>query len=221
MFDRDDWWQRDGAFRLLHDINPLRLRLAVEAAGGTLGGKRLLDIGCGGGIFAEAGAQAGARVVGCDLAEGAIAAAKKHAAQSGVDVEYRCQSSDTLQDSGVYDVVTCFEMLEHTDNPGVVVAAAAAALTPGGVAVFSTINRTPKAWGLVIVGMENIVQVLPHGTHDYEHFVKPEELAGFCHDCGLSVRQVIGMRYSFFGRAYFLDETALSVNYFMVAERPV
>ncbi|MGI9297743.1 MAG: bifunctional 2-polyprenyl-6-hydroxyphenol methylase/3-demethylubiquinol 3-O-methyltransferase UbiG [Gammaproteobacteria bacterium] len=217
FFNEGDWWRRDGAFRLLHDINPLRLRLAGEAAGG-LAGKRILDFGCGGGIFAEAAARAGAKVVGCDISPGAIRIAKEHAAQNNVAVEYRVGGVD-LSEAGQYDALSCFEMLEHAEDPAQIVADAAAMLKPGGVAVFSTINRTLRAFALMIAGLEYALKILPAGTHEYRKFVAPRELAGMCADCGLSVRRVAGMRYSFFGRAYFLREDEAAVNYFLTAAR--
>ena len=220
IFDDGDWWRRDGAFRLLHDINPLRLSLAREAGGGKLQKKALLDIGCGGGIFAEAAALERACVVGCDSSSGAIQTAITHAQQAGVTIDYRCQNAEGLQEINAFDLVTCFEMLEHTDHPERVVATVAAALKPGGTAIFSTISRTAKAWALMIVGLENILRILPHGTHNYAHFLLPKELASYCADCGLSVNRVVGMRYSFFGHTYLLDDADLSVNYFMLAQRP-
>lgn len=217
FFNEGDWWRRDGAFRLLHDVNPIRLRVAADAAGG-LAGKRILDFGCGGGIFSEAAARAGAKVVGCDISPGAIRAAKEHAAQNKIGVEYRNGGVD-LSEAGKYDVLTCFEMLEHAEDPAQVVADAAAMLKPGGVAIFSTINRTLRAFALMIGGLEYALKILPAGTHEYRKFVAPRELAGMCADCGLSVRRVVGMQYSFFGRAYFLRENDTAVNYFLVAAR--
>ena len=218
FFEQGEWWRRDGAFRLLHDINPLRLQLTATAAGGDLRAQKLLDLGCGGGIFCEAAARAGALVCGCDIAEGAIATAKAHAKQSDLAVDYRCGGVD-LQESGRYDVLTCFEMLEHVDDSAIVVADAAAMLAPGGVAVFSTINRTWRAWALMIAGLEHTLDILPVGTHDYQKFIRPGELAKMCKDCDLSVRRVVGMRYSFFGRTYLLSEEEAAVNYFLVAAR--
>ena len=219
FFDQGDWWRRDGAFRLLHDINPLRLRLTAEAAGGTLAGRQLLDLGCGGGIFAEAAALAGARVTGIDISAGAIAAAAAHAQNSGVVVDYRCGGVE-LSESGRYDVLVCFEMLEHVEEPAQIVADAAAMLRPGGVAVFSTVNRTAKAWLLMIGGLEYALRMLPAGTHEYSRFVRPDELACMAQDCGLEVRRIVGMEYSFFGRTYLLREDNAAVNYFLTAVRP-
>lgn len=225
FFDRGQWWRKDGAFRLLHDINPLRLQLVMEAVGAAsatktnrLAGKRLLDIGCGGGIFTESAALAGARATGCDISAGAIAAAQQHAEQEQIAVQYR-QGGVDLSEAGQYDVATCFEMLEHCDDPAGTVADIAAMLAPGGVAVFSTINRTLRAFAQIIVGLEYTLQILPHGTHEYRKFISPKELAKMCEDGGLSVRRVCGLEYSFFGRRYFLREDRTSANYFIVASR--
>lgn len=219
FFDTGDWWRRDGAFRLLHDINPLRLRLVSEAAGGTLAGRRLLDMGCGGGIFAEAAALAGARVTGCDISAGAIAAATAHAEAGGVEVNYRCGGAE-FAEAGQYEVLTCFEMLEHAEEPAHIVADASAMLRPGGVAVFSTVNRTAKSWLMMIGGLEYALRLLPAGTHEYSRFITPPELARMVQDCGLTVRRVVGMQYSFFGHTYLLREDEAAVNYFLTAARP-
>ena len=219
FFGDGDWWRRDGAFRLLHDINPLRLQLTADALrpSGWVG-KQILDVGCGGGIFAEAAAREGASVVGCDISAGAIQTAKQHAAASGVSVDYRCGGID-LQERGSYDVVTCFEMLEHVESPAVVVADVATMLRPGGAAVFSTINRTFRAWALMIGGLEHALRILPQGTHQYSQFISPAELSHLCTDCGLSVRRISGMRYSFFGKTYLLYDNPGAVNYFLIAKR--
>ncbi len=219
FFDRGEWWRKDGAFRLLHDINPLRLRLMQEATGGVAG-KRLLDLGCGGGIFAEAAARAGAKVTGCDISPAAIEIAKTHAAENHIAVCYRAGGAD-LSESGQYDAVSCLEMLEHADDPAGAVADAAAMLKPGGIALFSTINRTPRAFAMIVVGLECVLKILPHGTHDYKKFITPRELAEMCGACGLSVRRVCGMHYSFFGRRYFLRENDTAVNYFLAAQRRI
>lgn len=219
FFNEGDWWRRDGAFRLLHDINPARLSVMQSATGG-LAGKKLLDFGCGGGIFSEAAARAGAKVIACDISSGAIAAAKKHAAENGagMNIEYREGGID-LSEAGQYDALSCFEMLEHADDPAQVVADAAAMLKPGGAAVFSTINKTLRAFALMIGGLEYALKILPPGTHSYKKFIAPRELAKMCADCGLSVRRVDGLHYSFFGHSYFLREGDSAANYFLTAER--
>lgn len=218
IFNRDDWWDADGAFRMLHDINPLRLRWA-QSVGGAVAGRRLLDVGCGGGIFAESAVRAGAKVTGVDAAESAIACARAHAAAEGLTVDYR-HGNSAPADIGEFDMVTCFEMLEHSARPADIVADIAAALAPGGAAFFSTINRTPAAYALVIVGLERIARALPAGTHTYPQFIRPDELARYCRDAGLQVTDITGMRYSFFGKSYFLDQTNTAVNYFLSARRP-
>ena len=225
-FERDDWWQRDGAFRLLHDINPLRLKwLLAQCARGSPGGglrdKRLLDIGCGGGIFAEAAAKAGAKVTGLDAAAAAIAAATAHAAQGGLDIAYHQGDDINALPPGAplqYEVITCFEVLEHTAQPAARVADIATRLAPGGIAVFSTINRTARAWALMVLALEHVLRVIPPSTHDYRQFVTPAELARACRHSGLSVTDICGMRYSFFGHFYRLTADT-GVNYFLAAKR--
>ena len=218
LFEEGDWWERGGAFRLLHDINPLRLRLARETLGGTLAGRRILDIGCGGGVFAEAAAKEGAKVAGCDIAEGAIRAAKAHAEKTGATVDYRVGSPD-MAEAGQYDAAFCLEMLEHADNPSEIVAAATAMIRPGGTAIFSTVNRTWKARALMIGGLEVALRLLPPGSHQYSQFIMPSELTAMCEDAGLSVKRICGMQYSFFGKRYFLRDDSADVNYFLIAER--
>lgn len=183
-----------------------------------MAGKRLFDLGCGGGIFAEAAAGAGAKVSACDISAGAVAAAKAHALKSGATADYRIGGAD-LAEAGQYDVVTCFEMLEHADDPASSIADAAALLRPGGVAVFSTINRTLRAFALMIAGLECALKILPPGTHNYDKFITPRELAGMCENCGLKVRRIAGMEYSFFGKVYLLREDNAACNYFLIAAR--
>ena len=182
-----------------------------------MSGKRLLDLGCGGGIFSEAAAAAGARVLGCDVSAGAVAAAKARAKQTGSAVKYRVGAD--LSETGQYDVLTCFEVLEHAEDAAAMVADAAAFLKPGGAAVFSTINRTARAFGLIIAGLEYALKTFPPGTHEYSKFITPDELARMCEDCGLSVGRIAGMEYSFFGRTYLLREDRAPCNYFLAARR--
>ena len=193
--DAESWWDERGPFRLLHAINPLRLRF-VESAANGLNGKRLMDLGCGGGIFSEAAAKSGARVWGADVNERAIEAARSHADLSGLEIEYAaCDSAEAARRwTGRFDVVACFEMLEHAENPAAVVADIAAMLAPGGVAVFSTVNRTLRARALMIGMLERVLRILPHGAHDWRMFIRPSELAGMCRDAGLRTRDIAGLR---------------------------
>ena len=215
-FSTPDWWTRDGPFQTLHDINPLRLSWLQGQAGG-LRGKRLLDWGCGGGIFAEAAAREGARVTGYDMDAVALEAAREHAAAESLGLDYRERPPP---EGERFDVVTAFEVLEHVENPAALVADMACRLAPGGLLALSTINRTARAWGLMIVGLEVLGRQLPLGTHEYGRFVRPAELAGFCRDGGLRVTDVAGLVYSFFGKHYFFSERDTSVNYFLAARRP-
>lgn len=221
VFERDDWWRGDGAFRLLHDINPLRLRW-LQTQCDTLHGKRLLDVGCGGGIFAEAAARAGAEVTGVDAAAHAIRIAREHAAESKLNITYH----HTRQEEGLaalppaqYDVITCFEVLEHLREPQLLVADIAARLKPGGVAAFSTINRTPHAWALLVLMLEYVLKTIPARTHDYQLFVPPAQLARACQHSKLAVTDICGMQYSFFGHYYRLTPADTGVNYFLAARR--
>ena len=216
----ESWWDESGPFRLLHAVNPLRLRFAEESAGG-LDGRRLMDLGCGGGIFAEAAARCGARVSGADISAGAIAAARAHAEESGLEIEYAaCDSSAAARDgAGRFDIVSCFEMLEHAENPASVVADVSALLAPGGVAVFSTISRTLRARMLMIGLLERVLKILPHGAHDWRMFIRPSELAGMCRDAGLRARDIAGLRWSLRARDFVLDRGDASANYFLAAVR--
>jgi len=213
------WWDPTSEFRPLHEINPLRLEWIDQRA--RLSGKRVLDVGCGGGILAEAMAARGARVTGIDLGEAPLAVARLHLKESGQQVEYRKIAAEELareQPSG-YDVVTCLEMLEHVPDPASTVAACAQLVRPGGQVFFSTINRNPKSWLFAIVGAEYVLQLLPRGTHDYMKFIRPSELERMARHAGLQVHEYTGMHYSPLTRRYSLA-AGVDVNYLVHSERP-
>lgn len=207
------WWDPEGEFKPLHEINPLRLDYITECVGG-LSGRRVVDIGCGGGLLAEAMASQGAVVTGADMAGGALEVARLHALESGTEVDYRQTTAEALAGEmpGEFEVVTCLELLEHVPAPGSVVAACAQLVRPGGHVIFSTINRNPKAYLFAIVGAEYALKLLPKGTHDYRQFIRPSELAGWARDAGLVLRDERGLTYNPLTRHYSLD-TDVSVNY--------
>jgi 2-polyprenyl-6-hydroxyphenyl methylase/3-demethylubiquinone-9 3-methyltransferase len=213
------WWDPNGASRALHDMNPVRLDYVQSFS--TLRGLRVLDVGCGGGLLSEAMASAGARVVGIDMASDVLAVARLHLHESHLNVDYRLSSAEALAASEpeAFDVVTCMEMLEHVPDPAAVVAACARLLKPGGRLFLSTINRTPLAFALAIVGAEYVMGLLPKGTHHYAKFLRPSELAAALRAAGLNLRDVRGMHYDpLLRRARLRHNT--SVNYVMCAERP-
>ncbi len=213
------WWDPTGEFRPLHQINPLRLAWIEGKA--RLAGKRVLDVGCGGGILAEAMARAGATVKGIDLAEKPLAVARLHGLESGVPVDYEAISAEDLarREPGAYDVVTCLEVLEHVPDPARTVRACAALARPGGQLFFATINRNPKSYLLAIIGAEYVLGLLPRGTHDYAKFIKPSELLRWCRDAGLDVGHLVGMTYNPLTQVYALGRDA-DVNYLVHATRP-
>jgi 2-polyprenyl-6-hydroxyphenyl methylase / 3-demethylubiquinone-9 3-methyltransferase len=207
------WWDPQSEFKPLHDINPLRLSWIEEIARG-LADKRVVDVGCGGGILAEALALRGALVTGIDLSDKAIGVARLHQFESGTRVEYRVASAEALaaESPGVFDIVTCLELLEHVPQPASTVAACAALARPGGLVVFSTINRNARSYAQAIVGAEYVLRLLPRGTHDWSRFLRPSELAAFARRAGLALVTMVGMTYNPLTRTYRLvDDT--SVNY--------
>ena len=208
------WWDPAGEFGALHEINPLRLDFIRQRA--TLPGSKTVDIGCGGGILAESMAKAGASVTGIDMAEGPLAVARLHQAESGTEVEYLHSTAEALAEErhGQFDVVTCLEMLEHVPSPQTVVAACAELVKPGGHIFFSTINRNPKSFLLAIVGAEYVLRLLPAGTHEYAKFIKPSELEAWARHAGLDLEGSIGMHYNPVTREYSLGSN-LDVNYLM------
>ena len=213
------WWDPNSEFRPLHEINPLRLAWIDRLA--PLAGKRVIDIGCGGGILAEAMAGLGAQVTGVDLAEKPLRVAELHGLESGVTVRYERISAEDIaaREPGAFDVVTCMEMLEHVPDPASTVRACARLVRPGGMVFFSTINRNPKAFLLAIVGAEYVLNLLPRGTHAFEKFIKPSELTGFARSSGLEPVQMQGMTYNPLTREFRLSESDVSVNYLLATRR--
>ena len=214
------WWDPDSEFRPLHQINPLRLDWIHGLS--ALTGKRVLDVGCGGGILADSMARKGADVLGIDLATKALRVAQLHALEAGTqNVQYREISAEAMaaeQPAG-FDVVTCMEMLEHVPDPASVVRACATLVKPGGWVFFSTINRNAKAFMLAIVGAEYVLNMLPRGTHEYTKLIRPSELAGHCRSAGLDVLQTKGLEYNPLTRRYWLSANT-SVNYLFATRRP-
>lgn len=213
------WWDPESEFAPLHHINPLRLNWIDSQAG--LAGKRVVDIGCGGGILADSMARKGANVLGADLSTKALRVAQLHALEAGTtNIEYREVSAEALaaEQPGSFDIVTCMEMLEHVPDQASIVRACATLVKPGGWVFFSTINRNPKSFLFAIVGAEYVLDLLPRGTHEYLKFIKPSELAGWCRLAGLQLEQTRGMEYNPFTRRYWMSADT-SVNYLAAARR--
>jgi 2-polyprenyl-6-hydroxyphenyl methylase / 3-demethylubiquinone-9 3-methyltransferase len=213
------WWDTQGKFRPLHDINPLRLAL-IDAASGGVAGKRAIDIGCGGGLVSEGLARMGAQVTGVDMAVKALAVAKLHALEANIIVDYREATAEAMarEQPEQFDIVTCLEMLEHVPDPASVVAACAKLAKPGATLFFSTISRTPKAYALAVLGAEYILGLLPKGTHEYAKFLKPSELINATRSAGLALVELRGMDYNPFTHiAKWKDDT--SVNYLIVCRK--
>ena len=213
------WWDKDSEFKPLHDINPLRLNYIDKHA--VLDRKKVVDIGCGGGILSESMALRGATVKGIDLATAGLSVAKLHAQQTDADVEYEKISAEALaeREPASYDVVTCLEMLEHVPQPDKIIEACAKLVKPGGDLFFSTINRNPKSYLFAIVGAEYVLNLLPKGTHEYAKFITPAELDNWIRAANLDNQDLIGMSYNPFNGKYWLGKD-VSVNYMMHARRP-
>ena len=213
------WWDPQSEFKPLHDINPLRVGW-VEGLVGGLAGKRVVDVGCGGGIFTEALARLGANVTGIDLSEKGVGVARLHQYESGTSVDYRVAAAEALAAElpAAFDVVTCLELLEHVPEPASTVAACSALARDGGLVVFSTLNRNPKSYVQAILGAEYVLKLLPRGTHDWSRFLRPSELAGFARRAHLELVAMTGMTYNPLTRTYRLvDDT--SVNYLAAFRR--
>jgi 2-polyprenyl-6-hydroxyphenyl methylase/3-demethylubiquinone-9 3-methyltransferase len=208
------WWDKNSEFKPLHEINPLRLAYIDGLA--SLKGKRVLDVGCGGGILSESMYFKGADVTGIDLGEKALNVAKLHQLESGAKVDYQLVSVEQLATAqpASFDVVTCMEMLEHVPDPSAIVRACAKLVKPGGAVFFSTLNRNPKSYLFAVIGAEYVLNLLPKGTHDYEKFIKPSELSSWVRDAGLDVAGLRGMSYQPITRQYRLGDD-VSVNYLM------
>lgn len=214
------WWDPESEFRPLHQINPLRLDWIDGLA--PLRGKQVLDVGCGGGILAEAMARRARHVTGIDLAAKPLGVARLHALEAGVEnLEYREIATEALaaEKPGAFEVVTCMEMLEHVPEPAAIVDACSTLAAPGGWVFFSTLNRNPKSFLFAIVGAEYVLRLLPKGTHEYERFIRPSELARWCREAGLEVAATRGMEYNPFTRRYWLSGDT-SVNYMIACRKP-
>jgi len=210
------WWDRESEFKPLHEINPLRLNYIDENSGG-LKGKKVIDVGCGGGILAESMALRGANTLGIDMGEAPLSVAELHALDSGVDnVQYQKITVEEIaeQQTEKFDVVTCMEMLEHVPDPGSIIRACAKLVKPGGHVFFSTINRNPKSFAFAIIGAEYLLSMLPKGTHEYAKFIRPSELEGWAREAGLHLENIKGMTYNPLLQSYKLSND-INVNYLM------
>jgi len=213
------WWDPEGEFRPLHEINPLRLEYMAGRA--ALSGQRVVDVGCGGGILAEALAARGAEVLGIDMAPESLEVARLHLLESGQQVEYQETTAEQLARTapGSFDVVSCMELLEHVPDPRSVVAACATLARPGGHVFFSTINRNPKAWLLAVVAAEYLLHLLPKGTHQYRRFIRPSELARWARQAGLQLGHMSGLHYNPLSRRYWTG-AGVDVNYLVCCHKP-
>jgi len=213
------WWDPASEFKPLHEINPLRMNYISQHI--NLAGKRVLDIGCGGGILAEAMCQHGAQVTAIDMAEASLSVARLHLLESGLDIEYTRDTAENFADEhgNEFDVVTCLEMLEHVPDPASVVSACARLVQPGGLVFFSTINRNPKSYLFAIVGAAYVLNLLPRGTHDYAKFIRPSELAAWARASSLILSDQIGMGYNPLSKRYSLQNN-IDVNYLACYRSP-
>ena len=214
------WWDRNSEFKPLHDINPLRANWIDNLA--PLAEKKVLDVGCGGGILCEALAQRGATVTGIDMGDAPLAVANLHKLESGVSVDYQKSTAEdfAVKHQQAFDTVTCLEMLEHVPDPSSVVKACSEMVKPGGSVFFSTINRNPKSFLFAIVGAEYVLNLLPKGTHEYAKFIRPSEMASWIREAGLELDQMTGLLFNPITKKYSLNERDVSVNYMLCARKP-
>ncbi|MDO6533825.1 bifunctional 2-polyprenyl-6-hydroxyphenol methylase/3-demethylubiquinol 3-O-methyltransferase UbiG [Alteromonas stellipolaris] len=210
------WWDPEGEFKPLHLINPLRLDFINQHSNGLFN-KKVVDIGCGGGILAESMAKVGAEVVGLDMASASLEIAKLHGLESGINVDYHCVTAESFADShaGEFDVVTCMEMLEHVPDPASVVRACAKLVKPGGHVFFSTLNRNIKSYLMGIVGAEYLLKLVPKGTHDHSRFIKPSELMQMTDEAGLLPRDMTGLHMDPVSQGFYLSDRNVDVNYLL------
>ncbi len=213
------WWDPQGEFKTLHDVNPLRLRFIQDYA--NLQGKRVIDVGCGGGILTEGLAKHGADALGIDLSEDLLDIAELHGLESGITATYKKISAEAIaeQEPESFDHVTCMEMLEHVPDPASIISACAKLVKPGGLVFFSTLNRLPKAYLLAIVAAEHVLKMVPKGTHEYKTFIKPSELSQTARNAGLELQGITGIEYNPFNKRFSLGKD-IDVNYIVVFKRP-
>tara|TARA_B100000809_G_scaffold266315_1_gene328444 strand:+ start:710 stop:1435 length:726 start_codon:yes stop_codon:yes gene_type:complete len=214
------WWDKNSEFKPLHDINPIRANYIDSRA--PVAERKILDVGCGGGILSESLAQRGAEMCGIDMGEAPLKVARLHALESGVNINYRRIPVEDLaqEEAEQYDTVTCMEMLEHVPDPASIVRACAALVKPGGQLFFSTINRNPKAYVFAIIGAEYLLKMLPKGTHEYAKFIRPAELSQWLREANLDLQEISGMTYNLLTKKYKIDDTDVSVNYLVHASKP-
>ena len=215
------WWDENSEFKPLHDINPLRAGWIDQFS--DVRGKRLIDVGCGGGLLSEAMAHRGATVTGIDMGEAPLSVARIHLLESQLEIDYRQTTAEAiaLEQPETYDVVTCLEMLEHVPNPASVVKACASMTKPGGTLFFSTINRNPKSYLFAIIGVEYVLKMLPKGTHDFAKFIKPSELTSWIRDASLELQDITGLLYNPITKNYKLSQNDVDVNYMISVTKPL
>ncbi len=213
------WWDPQGEFKTLHDVNPLRIQFIKDYA--TLQGKRIIDVGCGGGILTEGLAKQEADALGIDLSDDLLEVAELHGLESGITANYKKISAEAIaeQEPSSFDHVTCMEMLEHVPDPASIISACATMVKPGGMVFFSTLNRVPKAYLLAIVAAEHLLKMVPKGTHEYNTFIKPSELSQMARDAGLELQGITGIEYNPFSKRFSLGND-IDVNYIVAFQHP-